>query len=265
MGLRLEIWMRSKRPPSRSDNGGLRASTLDLRETMKILKELKNLADPAVAEHSQRFFKTGPGEYGEGDVFLGIRVPVLRQVAKQYGDLKLSDIQKLLRSPYHEVRSTVVIILVNQYAKAADDVQREKVYQFYIKNFKCINNWDLVDVSSHKIVGRHLYNRDRRILYKWAQSEHLWTRRIAIISTMWFISKNDYSDSLKLSKILLNDEHDLIHKAVGWVLREVGKKDRGLLEKFLKKYHTKMPRTMLRYAIEKLPETRRQQYIRGTI
>ena len=233
--------------------------------SLEVQKKLRKMANKKIANHSQSFFKTGKGEYGEGDLFLGIRVPELRKVAKEFFDLDKTSILKLLKSKYHEERLTAVIILVNQYSKSRDDVIRNKLYKLYTANFKYINNWDIVDVSCHKIVGPHLEERSRSILYKWAKSKDLWTRRISIISTFWFIRNNDLDDSYKLATILLKDKHDLMHKAVGWVLRECGKKDFKRLDNFLKSNYKKMPRTMLRYAIEKFPETHRKKYINGTI
>lgn len=231
---------------------------------MKIQQELRHLADLKIARGNQRFFKTGQGEYGEGDIFLGIKVPTIRQVAKKYHDLELKYVLRLVRSKFHEERLTGLIILVNQYSQAKTDLEKNRYYGAYVRNFRYINNWDLVDVTCHKIIGPHLKN-DRGILYKWARSKNLWTKRISIVSTFWFVRKNDLKDALVLSEILLNDRHDLIHKAVGWVLREVGKKDRKAMESFLVRHYRKMPRTMLRYAIERLPEARRQQYLRGTV
>lgn len=232
---------------------------------MLIQNEIRKLADPVIAQHSMRFFKTGKGEYGYGDKFIGIRVPVLRKLAKKYVDLNIVDVKKLVKSKIHEERLTGLIILVNKYKSAKDISERNKIYKIYINHFKYINNWDLVDVTCPHIVGPHLMNKNRKVLYVWAKSDHLWTRRIAIITNWWFIRNDDLNDVFKISKILLNDEHDLIHKAVGWMLREAGKKDRKAMEVFLKKHYETMPRTMLRYAIEKLPESRRQSYLRGTI
>ena len=230
-----------------------------------LTKEMKALANPKIAEHSQRFFKTGKGEYGYGDVFIGIRVPVLRKLAKKYVDLNIPGVKKLIKSKIHEERLTGLIILVNKYKAAKEDSERNKLYDIYTQHFKYINNWDLVDVTCAHIIGRHLLNKDRAALYQWAKSDHLWTKRIAIITNWWFIREGDLRDVFKISKILLHDEHDLIHKAVGWMLREAGKKDRKALEVFLKKHYKTMPRTMLRYSIEKLPESLRQKYLKGKI
>ncbi len=229
---------------------------------LKELKsELKSLADSQKAKDSQWFFKTGKGEYGEGDVFHGITVPALRKVSKKYIKLLLKDIEKLLYSKYHEERLLSLYILVLQYSKG-DESAKEEIYNFYYKHRSQVNNWDLVDSSAHKIMGDYLMERDRSILYKMAQSKDLWTKRISIITTYAFIKNNDFKDTIKISEILLKDEHDLIHKAVGWMLREVGKKDMKTEEAFLKKHYKKMPRTMLRYAIEKFPESKRAFYMK---
>ena len=230
-----------------------------------IRKDLKKLSSRKKADVYQRFFKTGKGEYGEGDVFLGMTMPNIRKVVKKhFKNTSLKDTLKLLTSKYHEERMTALLILVEKYQKA-DQKEKEIIYKSYLKNTKYINNWDLVDVTCHKIVGKHLLDKDRKILYKLAKSKDLWEKRISIISTMWFIKENQFQDTLKISKILLNDSHDLIHKAVGWSLREVGKKNFSLEESFLNKHYKNMPRTMLRYAIEKFPEDLRQKYLKGTI
>ncbi|MCK5320841.1 DNA alkylation repair protein [Candidatus Parcubacteria bacterium] len=232
-------------------------------EIKKIKKELNSLANKKQAKILQGFFKTGKGEYGEWDIFLGIKVPVQRMVAGRFENLLLKDIEQLLHSKIHEYRMTAIIILVNQFKKD-DENLKEKIYKLYLRNAKWINNWDLVDVSSHYIIGEHLLNKPRDILYKLAKSKMLWERRIAIISTFAFIRNNDLKDTIKLAQTLLNDKHDLIHKACGWSLREVGKKseqgEKNLI-KFLDKHTLKMPRTMLRYAIERLPEKKRKYYL----
>lgn len=204
-----------------------------------------------------RFFKTGPGDYGAGDKFIGVVVPDQRKIAKKYKDLSLIDLQTLLDSPIHEHRLTALFILIFQF-KASP----QKIYNFYLKNLKNINNWDLVDSSAPKIMGQYLKDKKNRdILYKLVKSKNLWRRRIAVLTTYTFIKNNDFKDCLKLSKILLNDDHDLIHKATGWMLREIGKIDLSVLLKFLDKNYKKMPRTMLRYSLEKLSETKRQYYL----
>lgn len=228
---------------------------------VKVKSELKKLGSPEKKEILQRFFKTGKGEYGEGDIFLGIMVGDQRNVAKKHTELPIEEVKKLLQSKVHEHRLVALMILLEKYKKA-DEKGRKKIYDFYLKNTKYVNNWDLVDLSAHKIVGEYLVNKPRHTLYKLAKSSDLWERRISIVSTFAFIRDNEFEDSLKIAELLLNDKHDLIHKAVGWVLREVGKKDLAAEEKFLKKYHKVMPRTMLRYSIEKFDEKKRKFYMR---
>ena len=225
-----------------------------------VLEQLKSIANPEIAEHSQRFFKTGEGEYGEGDIFLGIRVPNVRKVARQFKQLPLSETKTVLHSKFHEARLCALVMLVNKYQKA-DDELKEQIYQLYLDNTQYINNWDLVDASAHKIVGPHLLNSDRNILFKLSKSTDLWERRIAIMSTYHFIKNDDFEDTLAIAGQLLHDKEDLIHKAVGWMLRELGKKDQEKEEAFLEKHVAEMPRTMLRYAIEKFDENKRQYYL----
>ncbi|MEM8487637.1 MAG: DNA alkylation repair protein [Bacteroidota bacterium] len=229
-----------------------------------IQKVLEEISNPEIAIHSQRFFKTGPGEYGEGDIFRGIRVPEQRKIAKRFKDTSLTDVETLLHSPYHEDRLVALLILVEKFKKK-DDALRQAIYDLYLENTAYINNWDLVDSSAHKIVGPFLENRDRSILYKLVKSPMLWERRIAMMCTYHFIKKDDYADTLQLAEILLNDKEDLIHKVVGWMLRELGKRNFDLEDGFLLQHYKKMPRTMLRYAIEKFPEERRQGYLKGTL
>jgi len=229
-----------------------------------LTETLQNLANPKIAEHSQRFFKTGPGEYGEGDRFLGIRVPELRKAARKFRHLALDDLGRLLQSEWHEVRLTALFILVLQYEKA-DEQLREKIFRFYIQNLDRVNNWDLVDSSASRIAGHYLFDKDRSLLYELAESENLWKLRVAIISTGYFISRGDFDDTFHIAEMLLHDEHDLIHKAAGWMIRETGKKDREAMERFLVSHYRNMPRTMLRYAIEHLPEDRRKAYLAGTV
>ncbi|MGB7413473.1 MAG: DNA alkylation repair protein, partial [Thermosynechococcaceae cyanobacterium] len=215
-----------------------------------IWQTIRQLADSAIATQSQRFFKTGEGEYGEGDQFLGIRVPVLREQAKNFQDTPLKEVQKLLESPFHEERLCALLILVRKFAQGNPDEQT-RIYTLYLNNTQHINNWDLVDLSAYHIVGPYLEDKDRRPLHHLAQSDSLWERRIAIISTFHFIRKNQFDDAFAIAKQLLNDPEDLIHKAVGWMLREIGKRDLATEEAFLKDHYQQMPRTMLRYAIEK--------------
>jgi 3-methyladenine DNA glycosylase AlkD len=212
----------------------------------------------------QRFFKTGPGEYGEGDVFVGIKVPVLRKLAAEFETEALQTIRILLKSKIHEERVLALMILVRRFERGNDQGRRQ-IYNLYLKHTRCINNWDLVDGSAPYIVGAFLQGRNRRPLYVLAKSSSLWERRIAVLSTFHFIRQNDFADALRISESLLTDEHDLIHKAVGWMLREIGKRDRGVGETFLKTHYRKMPRTMLRYAIERFPEARRRKYLLGRI
>ncbi|MBN1168823.1 DNA alkylation repair protein [Candidatus Woesebacteria bacterium] len=242
-----------------------------------VKKDLRDLANKERIKDYQRFFKTGKGEYGEGDIFLGVTVPNTRKVAKKYSEIPLEIVGKLVRSKYHEERLLALLILVEKFQKIAKlekshsirveplQVTKKQIFDLYLRNIRYVNNWDLVDLSAHKIVGAYLQDKDRKLLYKLARSNDLWEKRISIISTFWFIKDNDFKDTLKISEILLCDKHDLIHKAVGWTLREVGKKDMKVEEKFLKKYYMKMPRTMLRYAIEKFPENLRKKYLKGKI
>lgn len=226
--------------------------------------ELYKLSSRKKAQINSWFFKTGKGEYGEGDVFIGVSVPDARIVAKRYIDLPLDEIDNLLTSIVHEERLLALIILTLQFDRA-DKKQRKRIYQFYLKNTKHINNWDLVDVSAYKIVGEYLLDKPRTILEKLAKSKNIWERRIAIVSTFAFIRVGQYDNTLRIATLLHNDSHDLIHKAVGWMLREVGKRDVSVLEKYLLTMYKTMPRTMLRYAIEKLSSSRRRAYLRGTI
>ena len=229
-----------------------------------INNDLLQLANEQIAEHSQRFFKTGKGEYGEGDIFLGIRVPLLRRLVKKYGGISIAEVRKLLHSKFHEERLLAVLMLV-QLFKSADESVQKQVYDLYLENTEFINNWDIVDISASNIVGAHLYEKDKAPLYDLVQSKNLWERRISIISTFYFIRQNEFDDTLKLAKILLNDKEDLIHKAVGWMLREVGKREIEFEEEFLQEHYKIMPRTMLRYAIEKFTETSRKMYLRGEV
>jgi len=233
-----------------------------VKEIEKIKRELLDLRNEDIAAHSSRFFKTGPGQYGEGDRFLGIRVPVLRKIARRYHHLDLSSTEKLLHSEFHEIRLTALLILVECYKRGDGRVQ-EEVYGLYLKNSEYVNNWDLVDVSAPHIVGRYLEHRDRDILYTLAASDNLWERRIAILATFHFIRSDSFAETLKLAEILCNDEHDLLHKAVGWMLREVGNRDLDREVAFLDEHYNKLPRTMLRYAIERFPEALRQAYMKG--
>ncbi len=223
---------------------------------MSIKSDLDRMRNPVRAKTLSGFFKTGPGQYGEGDIFLGLTAPQIREMADKYKDIGMNELRELLNSKVHEHRSVAVVILTHQFKK-----DPETVFDFYLKNRRNINNWDLVDISAPNIVGTYLLTRDRKILYKLAKGK-LWERRIAIISTLAFIRNNQFDETLNISKMLLSDEHDLIHKAVGWMLREVGKKNMAVEENFLKRYSGQMPRTMLRYAIEKFPESKRKIYMK---
>lgn len=230
----------------------------------KLRKRIKSLANSEVAKTNAWFFKTGKGEYGEGDKFAGLRVPVQRKIAREFSDLTYSELKRLLDSKVHEERLIALLVLVDRYLRSDQD-QKEKIFKFYLDNSNGINNWDLVDLSAPKIIGEHLINKDRKILFKLAESENLWERRIAILSTLAFIRRDDFKTTLQIADILLEDEHDLIHKAVGWMLREVGKKNLKVEEDFLKSRYKKMPRTMLRYSVEKFTESKRKKYLKGKI
>lgn len=231
----------------------------------EIRSRLRSYASPEKARVLRSFFKTGPGEYGEGDVFLGVVVPDIRKVVKEFPAPALSDITALLASPVHEERLLALLMLVRAYERGNDAAKR-KIFALYLKSAGSINNWDLVDLSAPHIVGNHLAGgSSRQRLYSLARSRDLWRRRIAILATFAFIRQNDFSDTLKISAMLLSDEHDLIHKAVGWMLREVGKRSLPAEERFLSRHYREMPRTMLRYAIERFPEAKRKKYLNGDV
>jgi 3-methyladenine DNA glycosylase AlkD len=230
----------------------------------EITERLHKLGNKKRAENSARYFKTAPGEYGEGDIFLGIRVPELRKLAKEYRDIPWSEAEKLLRSPIHEERLLALLIFVLLFSKGNPSTQKE-IYTLYLNNTKFINNWDLVDTSAQHIVGIFLMDKSKKPLYRLAKSTNIWERRIAIMSTFYFIRQNVFSETLRIAQMLLCDKEDLIHKAVGWMLREIGKRDLQIEENFLKPHYNKMPRTMLRYAIEKFPAAKRQRYLKGKI
>lgn len=229
-----------------------------LKEIIHDLNQLKN--DKKIAGQ-QRFFKTGKGEYGEGDVFIGVSVPELRKIARKYRELDFSSLHELLSSEIHEYRLTALFILRLKYERTKNDNDKGEICDFLIENRQGINNWDLVDSSAHYILGDYLLDKDKDILYKFAKSENLWERRIAIMTTFGFIKKGKFDDTLKISEILLEDNHDLIHKAVGWMLREIGNRNQEVEEKFLKKHYKKMPRVMLRYAIEKFDLNKKALYM----
>ncbi len=226
---------------------------------IQIKSDLKKYSNPEKISVLSNFFKTGKGEYGEGDVFIGVTVPDTREVAKKYKDINLDLVSDLLESKIHEERLLGVLILVQKYQYNNDD----EIFLFYKKHNRKINNWDLVDLSADKIAGHYYFNNKNKLneLYQLAKSDNLWERRTAVVSTFYFIKNNSFNETIKISEILLKDDHDLIHKAVGWMLREIGKRDKETLEKFLVKYYKEMPRVMLRYAIEKLPENERRKYL----
>jgi len=226
----------------------------------ELKQEMQHLADKERVHNLSRFFKTGKGHYGEGDKFLGLTVPQQRSLVNKYA-LSLPEIQQLLDSHWHEHRLTALLSLVKNYQKTKINAEREKIVLFFLQNSRKINNWDLVDSSAPYILGNHLLTNNRAIIYKLAKSKNLWEKRISIVTTAYLIKNNQYEDTLKVAEILLHDKHDLIHKAVGWMLREVGKKDQEVEEKFLDKHYQIMPRTMLRYAIEKFSEEKRQHYL----
>lgn len=228
-----------------------------------IQKEFRKLGDNDKASILRKFFKTGPGQYGEGDIFLGITVPRMRQFAKQYAHIPISQIKTILHSPYHEERLLALAILTVQFPKGTS-TQQNAIYDLYLSNTRYINNWDLIDLSAHKIVGPYLTDKPKDILLDLARSASMWERRIAIISTFHYIRNNEFEWPFRISDVLLQDKEDLIHKAVGWMLREIGKRDQKAEENFLLPRYRSMPRTMLRYAIERFSEKRRLEYLKGT-
>ncbi|MBU2044487.1 MAG: DNA alkylation repair protein [Candidatus Omnitrophica bacterium] len=234
---------------------------MDLFQAKQSLHRHKNQLKAKVLSS---FFKAGPGQYAEGDIFIGVAVPQIRRIAVQYQKLPLNQVKKLLKSQIHEERLLALIILTLKYAKV-DKKGQNQIFDFYLTHIDRVNNWDLVDLTAPKIIGAYLNNRNRSILYQLAKSKNLWQRRIAIVSTFCFIRNNDFRDTLKLAAILINDEEDLIHKACGWMLREVGKRNLAVEERFLKKYSSTMPRTMLRYAIERFPEKKRKHYLKNLL
>jgi len=227
-----------------------------------IRKRLRDLEDREKAKTLQRFFKTGPGEYGEGDFFLGIPVPRLRELSKECGETDLGEVEALIESSVHEERLLALLILIRKYNRE-DEAGKKRIYGLYLKNTRWINNWDLVDLSAPNIVGDFLMNRSRKPLYRLARSPVLWERRVAILATLQFIRQQQFDETLRICEILISDKEDLIHKAVGWMLREVGKRDRRAEEAFLRKHYRQMPRTMLRYAIERFPAAKREHFMKG--
>lgn len=230
----------------------------------KAKKELKKYSSAEQAAVLQRFFKTGPGEYGEGDTFIGVKVPDIRKTAAAFSSLNFSELQQLIKSPVHEERLLSLIILNRQFAKA-DEKLRDRIVKFYLKNRRFINNWDLVDLSAPYLLGPYLFDKDKNLLFDFAKNGDLWEKRIAVLATFYFIKKEKFDITLKIVEILLKDGHDLINKACGWMLREIGKKNPEAEENFLQKHYKTMPRTMLRYAIEKFPEAKRQNYLKGLV
>lgn len=230
---------------------------------LEIKKELRSCGSKEKARILESFFKTGPGEYAQGDKFIGASVPHTRIIARKYADLPMKRILVLLSSSIHEERMLALLILIFRFEKAGGK-EKEKIFRLYLKNTRNINNWDLVDLSAPKIAGAFLKDKDKKILYKLASSSIIWERRIAMVSTFSFIRNREFEETLNISALLLKDKEDLIHKAVGWMLREVGKRDQGQEEQFLKKYAGQMPRMMLRYAIEKFPEEKRRYYLSFT-
>lgn len=226
-------------------------------------KELQMYANEERAKVSASFFKTGKGQYGEGDIFIGITVPQLRSIAKKYKTLSFKEIEFFLQNPIHEYRFIALIILTEQFRKANEEEKKE-IFDYYVKQRKYINNWDLIDCTTPNIVGAYLFDKDKSLLYQFAQSPSLWERRIAILATFYALRKNHYKETLEIAEILLNDKEDLIHKATGWMLRELGKKNQKVEEEFLKKHAQCMPRTMLRYAIERFPEEKRKFFMQKT-
>ncbi len=229
-----------------------------------VSRHMRSLGDPAIAEHSKRFFKAGHGEYGEGDKFLGIRVPVIRKFVQQYHDISLDECVILLGSEYHEERLCALLMLVKMFKKGAEH-KKKQIFNIYLQNTRHINNWDLVDSSASQIVGAYLDGRDKKILYDLATSENLWERRMSIMATFYFIRNGQFCDTINIATILMRDKEALIHKAVGWMLREVGKRNIEIEKGYIKKHLKNMPRTMLRYAIEKFPESERKAYLTGNV
>lgn len=231
-----------------------------------IISDLKAIADPAIAQHSQRFFKTGDDEYGAGDKFLGIRVPVLRQKIKTYKGANVEDALELLKNEYHEIRLFAVLLLVRLFEQAKKSpALQQHIVEGYLSHTRYINNWDIVDSSAHKILGCYLLDKDRTILHQLSTSEDLWEKRIAMMATYMFIKQGEFDDTFQIAQTLLLDKHDLIHKIVGWMLREVGNINKAAEVQFLNSHYQNMPRTMLRYAIEKFDKAERQRYLQGKI
>jgi 3-methyladenine DNA glycosylase AlkD len=232
----------------------------------RIIDELRGLGSPEKAQQLSRFFKTGAGEYGEGDRFLGITMPVQREVVRRHAqEVSLHDIEQLVTHELHECRMVGLLLLIARYEKSRDEQQRDGYARWYVEHVQYVNSWDLVDVTCPRILGPWLADRDRTVLYELARADHLWSNRIAMITTLYFIKREDFTDTLRLADLLIDHRHDLMHKAVGWMLREVGKRDAACEKAFLKERYARMPRTMLRYAIERFPEEERKRYLHGNI
>lgn len=234
--------------------------------TEQIIATLRDKSIPEKAAFFPSFFKAGPGEYGEGDKFLGVLVPEQRKVAKMVvKEISLPEISELIQNEYHEVRLTGLFILVYKYQKTKDELGRKQIVDFYLAHVDYINNWDLVDTTCHPILGAYFFDKDKELFYEFAHSNHLWKQRIAMISTLYWIKRAEFDDALSLAEILKNHPHDLMHKAVGWMLREIGKVDFGVEMAFLKRHYQTLPRTALRYAIEKFDEELRQDFLKGRV
>lgn len=232
----------------------------------QVLEELRKLSDPKKADFLPKFFKCGPGEYGEGDQFLGVTVPNQRTIAKRYfQQLDLQDYTHLIKNPFHEVRLTGLLALVYRYEKTKSETEQRKLVDFYLSHLDFVNNWDLVDSSCYQILGQYFWKKDKTIFYELADSGHLWRQRVAMISSFYWIKKGEFHDALALAEKLKNHPHDLMHKAVGWMLRETGNRNFEVELEFLKKHYRTLPRTALRYAIEKFPEELRQDFLKGNI
>jgi len=229
----------------------------------EVINALKLFSTEERRKANEWFFKTGKGEYGYGDIFFGVTVPEIRRIAKKFSqEISLQELTELIRSPIHEVRLCALIMLVNKYKKE----DRDKIYQYYLKHLNSVNNWDLVDTSAPHIVGDYLYHNPKKskILLEFSKSENIWIRRISIVSTFTFIKNNEFNKTLKIAKLLLNDEHVLIHKAVGWMLREIYKRDEDLIKRFLRLNYAQIPRTTLRYTIEQMDKEERLLYLKGS-
>jgi 3-methyladenine DNA glycosylase AlkD len=234
--------------------------------TEQIIAALRSKAKPEKAEFFPKFFKSGAGEYGEGDLFLGVKVPDQRAIAKQFfKELSLDELSDLIQNPYHEVRLTALIALVYRYERSKEESEREELANFYLHHLEWVNNWDLVDTSSHAILGHYYFHRAKDLFYDLAGSHDLWRQRVAMISSYYWIKKGEFKDALSLAEKLKDHPHDLMHKAVGWMLREIGNRDLKVELQFLKEHYRTMPRTALRYAIEKLPEELRQDFLKGRV